>query len=95
MVCQKCEKKLATVICPDPWKAGARNTNEAGRKASNTLLTKKTERMGKTYIRKCRLCKQKLHNAGYYCQDCAYKKGICCMCGTKVLNIKMYRQSTV
>ncbi|KAB0400415.1 hypothetical protein E2I00_010746, partial [Balaenoptera physalus] len=26
MVCEKCEKKLGTVITPDTWKAGARNT---------------------------------------------------------------------
>nr|KAF6307747.1 CXXC repeat containing interactor of PDZ3 domain [Myotis myotis] len=26
MVCEKCEKKLGTVITPDTWKDGARNT---------------------------------------------------------------------
>uniref|UniRef100_A0A6B2LVE1 Cysteine-rich PDZ-binding protein n=1 Tax=Arcella intermedia TaxID=1963864 RepID=A0A6B2LVE1_9EUKA len=95
MVCEKCEGKLKVIVCPDPWKAGARNTNEAGRKATNTLITKKSDRSNSNYVRKCRLCKQRLHLAGYYCQDCAYKKGICCMCGVKVLNTKMYKQSTV
>ncbi|XP_072624346.1 cysteine-rich PDZ-binding protein isoform X1 [Canis lupus baileyi] len=28
MVCEKCEKKLGTVITPDTWKDGARNTTD-------------------------------------------------------------------
>ncbi|KAL2931562.1 Cysteine-rich PDZ-binding protein [Bienertia sinuspersici] len=44
MVCDKCEKKLAKVIVPDKWKAGASNTNESGgRKINeNKLLSKKS-----------------------------------------------------
>ena len=37
---------------------------------------------------------QKVHQVGsHYCQACAYKKGICAMCGVKVLSTKGYRQS--
>ncbi|XP_050532456.1 cysteine-rich PDZ-binding protein [Daktulosphaira vitifoliae] len=42
----------------------------------------------------CRICKQKIHLPGrHYCQSCAYKKGICAMCGKKILETKGYRQS--
>jgi len=42
----------------------------------------------------CRICKQKVHEPGrHYCQSCAYKKGICAMCGVRILNIKSYKQS--
>ena len=41
---------------------------------------------------KCRICKIKQIQAGhYYCQGCSYKKGICSMCGKRILNIKMYK----
>ena len=30
----------------------------------------------------------------HYCQGCAYKKGICAMCGKKVLETKNYRQTS-
>lgn len=42
----------------------------------------------------CRICKQKVHEPGrHYCQSCAYKKGICSMCGVRILNTKSYKQS--
>jgi len=48
------------------------------------------------YAQKCKICKSKVHQAGgHYCNNCAYRKGICAMCGKKVLDVKSYRQSTV
>uniref|UniRef100_A0A6I8P2F6 Cysteine-rich PDZ-binding protein n=1 Tax=Ornithorhynchus anatinus TaxID=9258 RepID=A0A6I8P2F6_ORNAN len=46
MVCEQCEKKLGTVITPDTWKDGARNTTESGgRKLNeNKALTSKRAR---------------------------------------------------
>lgn len=45
-------------------------------------------------MRKCRICQSKIHVEGaYYCQGCAYKKGICAMCGKKIISTKSYRQS--
>ncbi|KAF9095508.1 hypothetical protein BGX27_001262 [Mortierella sp. AM989] len=46
MVCTKCEKKLAKIICPDKWKDGARNTtvgtsSSAGRKLGENKLLKR------------------------------------------------------
>lgn len=69
-------------------------------------------------VRKCKLCKTKVHqDKAHYCQgkpkknctyhtektdyshwtwciDCAYKKGICAMCGKQVLDTSAYKQSS-
>ncbi|XP_020614203.1 cysteine-rich PDZ-binding protein-like [Orbicella faveolata] len=99
MVCDKCQKKLGKVICPDPWKSGARNTTEGGgRKVNeNKLLTQKKNRFNPySTFNKCKICKQTVHQAhSHYCQGCAYKKGICAMCGKQVLDTSNYRQTSV
>uniref|UniRef100_A0A0K8TPZ9 Cysteine-rich PDZ-binding protein n=1 Tax=Tabanus bromius TaxID=304241 RepID=A0A0K8TPZ9_TABBR len=99
MVCEKCENKLTKIVTPDPWKAGARNTNQpGGRKINdNKALTNSKLRfnpIGKEFA-PCRICRQKVHQIGsYYCQSCAYKRGICAMCGKKLLDTKNYKQSS-
>ncbi|CAI8011678.1 Cysteine-rich PDZ-binding protein [Geodia barretti] len=100
MVCKKCERKLGRVICPDPWKSGARNTVESGGRVvgENKALTAKKARFTPytTSFNKCRICKQVVHQAGsHYCQGCAYKKGICAMCGKQIIDVKDYKQSSV
>ncbi|XP_063749933.1 cysteine-rich PDZ-binding protein isoform X1 [Eleginops maclovinus] len=98
---EKCEKKLGKVITPDTWKDGARNTTEGGgRKLNeNKILTSKKARFdpySKTGFATCRICRSSVHQSGsHYCQGCAYKKGICAMCGKKVLDTKNYRQTSV
>ncbi|CAG2061035.1 unnamed protein product [Timema podura] len=99
MVCDKCEKKLGRVITPDPWKSGARNTVESGGRkiGENKAITGNKSRFS-PYTAKfetCRICRQKVHQVGsHYCQACAYKKGICAMCGKKLLDTKNYKQSS-
>jgi len=91
MVCGKCEKKLGKIATPNPWKAGqSSGSNESsGRKVNeNKLLSSKKNRFNpyttSGEFNKCRICRTKVHQVGaHYCQDCAYKKGICAMCGTK------------
>ncbi|CAM9802569.1 unnamed protein product, partial [Phaeothamnion confervicola] len=39
-------------------------------------------------------CKKKVQNQYHYCQACAYEKGICAMCGRKVLNTSSYKMSS-
>lgn len=42
-----------------------------------------------------RICRSKVHQIGsHYCQACAYKKGICAMCGKKLIDTKNYKQSS-
>jgi hypothetical protein len=58
MVCEKCESKLAKIVTPDPWKAGARNTTEGGgRKINeNKALSASREKFNpiSTNFRPCR-----------------------------------------
>ena len=43
---------------------------------------------------KCRICKVKQVQLGhYYCLGCSYKKGICSMCGKRILDTRMYKQT--
>ncbi|RKP05664.1 cysteine-rich PDZ-binding protein-like protein [Thamnocephalis sphaerospora] len=96
MVCKKCESKLAKVACPEVWKEGSRNAKTgADRKLNeNKLLAKKTKSRLAPYERKCRLCKSRVHqDKAHYCQGCAYKKGICAMCGIRILDVSNYKQS--
>ncbi|XP_054154435.1 cysteine-rich PDZ-binding protein-like [Oppia nitens] len=100
MVCDKCQTKLGKVITPDTWKSGARNTTESGGRAinENKALSAKKSRYNpyQAKFETCRICKQKVHQLGsHYCQSCAYKKGICAMCGIKIIDTKKYAQSTV
>jgi hypothetical protein len=100
MVCEKCQKKLSKIVTPDTWKEGARNTTESGGRIinENKALTSKASTRYSPYstsFQKCRICKQVVHQkSSYYCQQCAYKKGICAMCGVKILDTKSYRQTS-
>ncbi|CAH8641842.1 unnamed protein product [Schistosoma guineensis] len=92
------ERKLGKVITPDPWKAGARNTvSGGGRKLNeNKLLTSSKNRFSpySNAFPRCRICAQTVHQPGsYYCQQCAFKKGICSMCGVRLVNTTQYNQS--
>uniref|UniRef100_A0A8C2V438 Cysteine-rich PDZ-binding protein n=1 Tax=Chinchilla lanigera TaxID=34839 RepID=A0A8C2V438_CHILA len=85
MVREKCEKKLGTIITPDTWKDGARNTTESGGRKLNE---------NKNKFSTCRICKSSVHQPGsHYYHGCAYKKSICVMCGKKVLDTKNYKQT--
>ena len=45
---------------------------------------------------KCRICKMtNVQKEYYYCQKCSYSKGICAMCGKKILDISMYKQKNI
>ncbi|VDN50797.1 unnamed protein product [Dracunculus medinensis] len=47
-------------------------------------------------FRKCRICKTKVHQIGsHYCQQCAYQKAICAMCGKKMGDTKKLKMSSV
>mmetsp|Transcript_40578 Transcript_40578/g.53414 ORF Transcript_40578/g.53414 Transcript_40578/m.53414 type:complete len:98 (+) Transcript_40578:113-406(+) len=96
MVCGKCEEKLSKVIVPDKWKDGAKNTGKqqvSGK--TNMLLSKKGKARRFTPLeRACRICKTKVSQHAHYCQECAYKKGICAMCGRRVLNTKEYKMTS-
>mmetsp|Transcript_21318 Transcript_21318/g.24777 ORF Transcript_21318/g.24777 Transcript_21318/m.24777 type:complete len:99 (+) Transcript_21318:26-322(+) len=98
MVCEGCQKKLDKLIVPDKWKEGARNTtkgDDGGRKLGVNMLLEKKKFKYNPFASKCKTCKAVVENEAQYCHTCAYTKGVCSMCGVKVLNTKFYRQSTV
>ncbi|KAJ3080830.1 hypothetical protein BCR33DRAFT_656695 [Rhizoclosmatium globosum] len=107
MVCAKCEKKLATLVTPDVKRLdGARASSSSSssssadsssvkRGASNTLLSSKNKNKFAPYSVKCKECRGSVHQKGSnYCQNCAYKNGICAMCGVKILDTKLYKQTS-
>ncbi|KAI8804724.1 cysteine-rich PDZ-binding protein-like protein [Cladochytrium replicatum] len=87
MVCGKCESKLGTLATTDMTGRGGRAVNE------NKLLSQKNRFA--PYTANCKSCRSRVHQRGSnYCQQCAYKKGICSMCGIKILDTKLYKQSS-
>lgn len=96
MVCEKCSLKLKHVATPDPWKMGGRTdstdtaSSSGGRKINeNKALTASKFNNPISKNKKCRICAAKLHQEmAHYCQGCAYKKGICAMCGKKIQSTK-------
>ena len=91
------------IATPNPWKASNSSKDSAstscGRAVNeNKLLSSQKARFNplKTEFKKCRICRTKVHSVGFhFCQECAYKKGICGMCGVKILKTKNYKQSSV
>lgn len=81
---------------PGPSKPGPSSGGKVaadGRKiGENKLLTAKSR--WQPYTARCQVCKQQLHQEGVYCQSCAYRKGLCAMCGKQILDVKNYKQST-
>lgn len=51
---------------------------------------------GGAQTKRCRLCKAMLHgDAELYCQHCAYKHGLCSMCGKNIADTSMYASGQV
>jgi hypothetical protein len=105
MVCSKCEAKLPKLCVGDKWRdaksMAARKTTSA---TSGPIKTAKSSGADTASgagggpalgLRPCRLCKAKVHLEGaWYCHQCAYKNGICAMCGTRVLDTSSYKMSS-
>ncbi|KAG2433137.1 hypothetical protein HYH02_012838 [Chlamydomonas schloesseri] len=96
MVCQACEKKLSKVACPEKWRDSKsdKQGESSGRKINENKLLSGAKRYQPYGQKKCKTCKQNLHQDGMYCQACAYAKGLCSMCGKQMLDVKSYKQST-
>jgi len=73
------------------WKDGARNVQggrDGGQRlARNTLLESRGKTRFKPHLKTCRICKSKLSQEGEYCNQCAFSKGICSMCGVKIADL--------
>ncbi|CAJ0562353.1 unnamed protein product, partial [Mesorhabditis spiculigera] len=99
MVCDKCQPKLSKLIGVDPLRNKAHNKLGGVTKTKATGLKNKAlgsdKKAGMVGV-KCRVCKQNVHQVGSnFCQTCAYQKGICAMCGKKMYETSMLKQSVV
>ncbi|KAI8824418.1 PDZ-binding protein [Fimicolochytrium jonesii] len=109
MVCKKCEKKLSTLATTDPFASKNSSTSSSKPSSSSTpstststrklnenkLLSSKKSGKFNPYAAKCKVCKQTVHQAGrHYCQGCAYKNGICAMCGVQILDTAGYKMAS-
>ncbi|PWN47799.1 hypothetical protein IE53DRAFT_390051 [Violaceomyces palustris] len=69
-------------------------TGSSGRPVGQNKLLSKANRFNPT-ASKCKVCKQNVSmDRATYCQGCAYKRGICAICGKQILDVKMYKQSS-
>ncbi|RXK37773.1 hypothetical protein M231_04929 [Tremella mesenterica] len=83
--------KTSILAAPDP----SRPSNATRKIGENKLLK---VGLGKSrmnpYGNKCLDCKQTVQqNNATRCQKCAYKKGLCAICGSMVLDTRRYKQS--
>ena len=91
MVCDKCQRKLdqERLVTPDVWKKGAGPADSSrGRAVGQNMMLNKKFMAG---VRKCGICKQKVSRDVHYCTTCAHQKGICAMCGVRVMDLSFYR----
>ncbi|PIL24683.1 hypothetical protein GSI_12567 [Ganoderma sinense ZZ0214-1] len=102
MVCKKCEAKTSKLAAPDPFKSTSQAIKEGSRKVGeNKLLTRpgssknRFQYIPQPYQGKCKDCKSTVtQNKAKYCHGCAYKRGVCAICGKQVLDTTGYSMSS-
>ncbi|KAI3623195.1 hypothetical protein CBS14141_003978 [Malassezia furfur] len=102
MVCAKCEKTLSKTARnrntagflvssgsgarPGALRGGPAPPGGARKVGENKLLSKSNR--FSPLDAKCKLCKQRVTQ-----EPCAYKKGLCAICGKQILDTSRYKQS--
>lgn len=100
MVCDKCLKKKQEKgqgqgsIVPDRWKDGAANHGKVSATDKRVTAKEINNPYSKGKMRSCKICKIETIPEGHYCGTCAFKKGICSMCGKKLVNTSTEYRST-
>ncbi|KLO10583.1 hypothetical protein SCHPADRAFT_922011 [Schizopora paradoxa] len=97
MVCKKCESKTSKLAAPDPFASSSSAIKSGSRKVGdNKLLRKGGGGKANPYERRsCKKCKsQTSQNGAKYCHNCAFKSGLCSICGHKILDTSGYSMST-
>jgi len=87
---------FSSLVVPDVWKEKEKPSGSGvgpSRKITENKLLSAKKRFS-PYEAKCKICKSPVTQGHIYCQGCAYKKGICSMCGKMILDVKVYKQST-
>jgi hypothetical protein len=96
MVCSSCALKKKAVVCPDPWREGARDAAKSeSRKLNENKLLGGSKKLGSPFVKKtCGHCKQQIQE-GLFCGPCSHKKGLCSMCGKQINDTKFHKNSNV
>ena len=95
MVCDSCQLKVGNKSSSsnEKWKEATRSSLKVIGKTNKALNAKKVSSQYIPNESVCRICKSKVLLNMFYCNDCAYKKGICTMCGKKVMDTSMHKMS--
>ncbi|EIM86816.1 uncharacterized protein STEHIDRAFT_121662 [Stereum hirsutum FP-91666 SS1] len=108
MVCKKCEKKLSKLAAPDPFTSTTSAIKDGSRKIGENKLigrpkagpssaggSSSSKNRYSPYSSKCKDCKSPVtQNRAKYCHGCAFKKGLCSMCGKQILDTTGYAMSS-
>lgn len=86
MVCDECSRKIKSLATVDD-----KNKRVYGKVK---IEIKKYSNI-KNFNGKCLSCTGRVENNNKYCLTCAYKKGICEMCGKQLTNTKMYKYNDI
>ncbi|KIM90377.1 hypothetical protein PILCRDRAFT_812112 [Piloderma croceum F 1598] len=96
-------QKLSKVAAPDPFTATSSSVKDGSRKIGENKLIGRPSVGGSSssknryqpYQSKCKDCKQPTtQNKAKYCHGCAYKKGLCSICGKQILDTTGYVMSS-
>lgn len=87
MVCDQCARKQSDLVTVDN-----RNKRIFG---NLKVESSKKYSNGKNNINVCLKCKGRAEGRNEYCLTCAYKTGICEMCGKKLMKTNMYKYNDI
>ncbi|KAH9951212.1 microtubule-associated protein CRIPT-domain-containing protein [Amylocystis lapponica] len=97
LTCMCAHQKTSKLAAPDPFKSTSQSIKDGSRKiGENKLLSRpgSSKNRFQPYQGKCRDCKSTVtQNKAKYCHGCAYKRGVCAICGKKVLDTSGYVMS--
>jgi hypothetical protein len=94
MVCEDCARKNEKLVTPVMYSESSDKTGASKSVIKNMILHKRKYEFDPMGIR-CLTCKGRVENKNKYCLTCAYKNGICEMCGKKLVNTKLYKYSDI
>ena len=86
MVCDECARKISNLVTVD---------DKSRRMYGKVKIEIKKLGGGKEIYNKCLSCKGRAEDKNKYCLTCAYRKGVCEMCGKQLTKNKMYKYNDV
>jgi len=93
MVCEDCHNKLERLVTPEV-KFGSKSTLANVKVNVNMILSKKKDALDSLGV-KCLICKTRVESKNKYCLTCAFTNGLCEMCGKKISETKMCKNTDV